>query len=166
MQPTNKHLRISCIHEVNNNMTQLLSMSHTFKPHQMHWSISNYNTHCRMTYGCHSCSLAMIGFLQVEYSSWWLALISLTFNTYRLLQWVHTKPTPPHIWVNGKKGKLPLRLGVYIGVYTYGKFFKPCFYHVLEMWVTAITMVILLHSSTSLLPFHHGKYDHFPRMYI
>ena len=29
MQPTNKELRISYVHEVNNNMTQLLSMSHT-----------------------------------------------------------------------------------------------------------------------------------------
>ena len=52
MQPTNKHSRISYIHKVNNSMTQLLSMSHTFKLYQMHCSISNNNTHCKMTYGC------------------------------------------------------------------------------------------------------------------
>ena len=51
MQPTNKHLRISCVHEINNSRTQLLSMSHTCMLHLMHCSISN-NTHCRMTYGC------------------------------------------------------------------------------------------------------------------
>ena len=52
MQPTNKHLRISYVHEVNNNMTQLLSMSHTFLFRQMHFSISTCNTHCKMTNGC------------------------------------------------------------------------------------------------------------------
>ena len=36
MQPTNKKLRISYVHEVNNSMTQLLSMSHTFSPFEMH----------------------------------------------------------------------------------------------------------------------------------
>jgi hypothetical protein len=52
MQPTDKHLRISYVHEVNNNMTQLLSMSYNFMFHQMHSSISKYNTHCKMTNGC------------------------------------------------------------------------------------------------------------------
>jgi hypothetical protein len=52
MQPTNKHLRISYVHEVNNSMTQLLFMSHTFMFHQMHSSISKCNTHCKMTNGC------------------------------------------------------------------------------------------------------------------
>ena len=49
MQPNNKYLRISYVHKVNNNKTQLLSMSHTFKLHQMHCSIPNNNTHCKMT---------------------------------------------------------------------------------------------------------------------
>ena len=45
MQPTNKHLRISYEHKVNNSMTQLLFMSHTLNLFQMHQSISNHNTH-------------------------------------------------------------------------------------------------------------------------
>jgi hypothetical protein len=52
MEPTNKHLSISYVHKVNNNKTQLLSMSHAFMFHQMHISISKYNTHCKMTNGC------------------------------------------------------------------------------------------------------------------
>ena len=52
MQPTNKHLRISYVHEVNNSRTQLLSMSHTFMFHYIHNSLSKYNTHCTMTNGC------------------------------------------------------------------------------------------------------------------
>jgi hypothetical protein len=52
MQPTNKHLRISYVHEVSNNKTHLLSMSHTFMFHQMHSIISKCNTRCKMTNGC------------------------------------------------------------------------------------------------------------------
>ena len=43
---------------------------------------------------------------------------------------------------------------------------KPYFYHGLDMCVTTVTMVTLLHSSVSLLHFQHGKHDHLPCMYI
>ena len=97
MQPTHKHLRISYVHKVNNNMTQLLSMLHLFKYYQMHCSISNNNTDCKMTYGCSNPFLSH-GSPQVEYSSWWLALVSLTLHTYPLSQCVCTK-LPHHMLV-------------------------------------------------------------------
>ena len=52
MQPTYKYLRIGYVHGVNNIRFQFLSMSHTFELHQIRCSISNNNTHCKMTYGC------------------------------------------------------------------------------------------------------------------
>ena len=104
MQPTNKHLRISYVHEVNNNMTQLLSMSHTFKLHQMHCSISNNNTHCRMTYGC----------LNMFLSHDWVTpsrilplVISPSFphSSHESITQVSIhKVTPPCACMNGKRG--------------------------------------------------------------
>ena len=115
--------------------------------------------------GVQTCSLAIIGSLQVEYSSWRLTLVSLTFRTCLLLQWVLTKL--PHLtfaWM--VKEKLPLESRVYIGVLHAVSSFKPYYYHELERCVTSVTMVTLLHSSTSLLPFQYGKHDRFPYMYI
>ena len=99
MQPTNKHLRISYIYEVNNNMTQLLSMLHTFEFHQMHCSISKYNTHCIMTYGCSNMFL----------SHGW-------FTPSRILLLV-ISPSFPH---------LP-HVSIHIRVLTCGKFFQTLF---------------------------------------
>ena len=104
MQPTNKHLRISYVHEVNNNKTQLLSMSHTFKQHQMHCSTLNYNTHCKMTYGC---SNLFLGNDWVTPSRILLLVISPSFSHFphvsTILVSMH-KFTPPHPCMNGKKG--------------------------------------------------------------
>jgi hypothetical protein len=123
MQPTNEHLRISYVHEVNNSMTQLLSMSHTFLFHQMHCSISKYNTHCIMTYGC---SNLFLSHYWVTPSRILLLAISPSFPH---LPHISTTPvsthkaTPPYVCMNGKE-KLPLDLRVYIGVLTCGKFFQ------------------------------------------
>ena len=57
-------------------MTQLLSMWHTSILFQMHHNISK-ESHLKPM-SVQTCSLAMIGLLQVEYSSWWYALVSLS----------------------------------------------------------------------------------------
>ena len=59
--------------------------------------------------GVQTCSLAMIGSLQTWYSSWWLTLVSLTFLTYLLLQWVLTK-LPHIVFACMVKERLLLRL--------------------------------------------------------
>ena len=90
--------------------------------------------------GVQTCPLAMIGSLQVEYSSWWLTLVSLTFHTYLLLQWVFTKL--PHLTLASmvkKRLGLLLGLGVYIGVLTYDKFPQT----MSLPWVRDISPVVL-----------------------
>ena len=107
MQPTNKHLRISYVHEENKSKTQLLSMSHKLKLHQMHYSISNYNTHCKMTYGC---SNLFLSHDWVTPSGTLLLVISLGFphfpHVFITPMNIH-KVTPPYACVNGKN-KYPL----------------------------------------------------------
>ena len=127
MQPTNKHLRISYVHEVNNIMTQLSSISHTFKQHKKCSAIFQIVTLIAKRHMClQTCSLAMIRLLQVEYSSWWIVSTSLPFHTCLLFQRVCSKP--PHLTLAYMvRRRLFLRSGVYIGVLTYGKFLQILF---------------------------------------
>ena len=101
-------------------------MSHTFELHQMHCSISNYNTHCIMTYGC---SNLFFSHDWVTPSRILLLVTSPSFphspHVCTTLVGMH-KVTPPYACVNGKKEPL-LRLGVYIGVLTHGKFYQTLF---------------------------------------
>ena len=76
--------------------------------------------------GVQTCSLAMIGSLQVEYSSWWLAQVSFTFLTYLPLRWVLQKlPHLAYVWII--KERLILGLRVYIGALTCSKFLQTLF---------------------------------------
>ena len=125
MQPTNKHLRISYVHEVNNSKTQLLSMSHTFMFHQMHSSISKYNTQCKITYGC---SNMFLNHDWVTPSRILLLVINLSFPHLPHVSTPSVRTKLPHLtfaWM--VKEKLLLGLRVYIGVLTCGKFFQTLF---------------------------------------
>ena len=76
--------------------------------------------------GVQTCSLAMSGSLQVEYSSWWLAQVSFTFLPYLPLRWVLQKlPHLAFVWMVEEIHILGLR--VYIGVLTWSKFFQTLF---------------------------------------
>ena len=146
-------------------MTQLLSMLHTFKLHQMHCSISNLNTQCKMTYGC---SYILLSHDRVTPSRIFLLMISPSFrhfpHVYVTPVSIH-KVTPPYACVNGKKNSFQGQ-GFILEFLPMVSSSKPYIYHGLETCVTAVTMVTLLHSSTSLLYFQHGKHDHIPCMYI
>ena len=126
MQPTNKHLRISYVHEVNNNMTQLLSMSHTFMFHQMHSSISKCNTHCKMTNVCSNLFLSHDWFTPSRIH---LLVIS---SSYLHLPHVSTPPvstlkvTSPCVCMNDKR-ETRFRVRGYIGALTCGKFCPTLF---------------------------------------
>ena len=103
MQPINTHLRISYVHEVNNSRTQLLSMLHTFKLHQMHHSISHYNTHCILTCGC---SNMFLSHDWVTPSRILLLVISSSFPHASHVSTIPVcmhKVTPPYACVNGEK---------------------------------------------------------------
>ena len=113
MQLANKHLRISYVHEVNNNMTQLLSMSHTFKLHQMHCNISKYKTHCKMTYGCSNMFLSHDWFtpsrillLVISPSFPHIPHVSITLVSIHIV-------TPPYACMNDKKENIFRVRGLY-----------------------------------------------------
>ena len=157
---TNKRLRISYVYEVNNNKIQLLSRSHTFKLHQMHYSISNYNTQRRMTY---ECSDVFLSHDWVTPSRILLLVISPSFPHFPYVSITPVsmhKVTPPYACMNGKN-EGPFRSRG-LPMISSSKLY---FYHGLETCATAVTMVTLLHSSTSLLYFQHGKHDHCTCMY-
>ena len=120
MQPTNKHLRISYVHEVNNSMTQLSSMPHTLNPFQMHWSISNYNNHCNTTYGC---SKLFLGHDWITPSAILLLVISPIFSLLACIYYpsecTQSQPHPSITWMVKTK-RLFLGLMAHIGVLTYG----------------------------------------------
>ena len=103
MQPTNRHLRISYVHEVNNSKTQLLSMSHTFMFYQMHINISKCNTHCKMTNGCSNM------FLSHDWVTPSRILLLVISPSFLHLPHISTpsvstpKVTPPCVFMNGKK---------------------------------------------------------------
>ena len=126
MQLTNKHLRISYVHEVNNNNTQLLSMSHTLSYIQCIVVFHTIILIAEWRMGVQTCSLAMFGSTQVAYFCWWLALVSLTLHTYLLLQWVCTKLCHLTLACVVKK-KLIWGLRVYIRVFMHGKFYQTIF---------------------------------------
>ena len=85
----------------NNSMTQLLSMLHTFKLHQMHCSISNNNIHCKMKYGC---SNMFLSHDWVTPSRTLLLVISSSFprssHVSTILMSMHWV-APPYACVNG-----------------------------------------------------------------
>ena len=123
MQSTNKHLRISHVHKVNNNMTQLLSMSHTFMFHQMHTSSLKCNTHCKLTNGCSNL------FLSHDWVTPSRILLLVISPNFLHLPHISTslvstpKVTPPCVCMNDKKEVL-LGLRVFIGAFTCSKFFQ------------------------------------------
>ena len=143
MHPTNKHLRITYVHEVNNNKTHLSSMSHTLNPLHMHCSISHYNTHCRMAYGHSNMFLghdwvtpSRIFFLVIRPSFSFLARI------YYSNEYTQSQSHLSLAWM--VKNRLLLGLRVYIGIFTYGKFSQILFLPWVETWLTSITTVRLL----------------------
>ena len=163
MHPTNKHLRITYVHEVNNNKTHLSSMSHTLNPLHMHCSISHYNTHCRMAYGHSNMFLghdwvtpSRIFFLVIRPSFSFLARI------YYSNEYTQSQSHLSLAWM--VKNRLLLGLRVYIGIFTYGKFSQILFLP----WVRDVahiynySKVTLLYSSISLLHSFHGRHDLLP----
>ena len=136
-------------------------MLHTFKPHQMHCCISSYNTYCKMTYGC---SNMFLGHDWVSPSRILLLVLSPNFSLltriYNSSEYIQSQPHLTLAWMVKKDAPFRGR-GLILELLLVVDFLIPYFYHGLETWITTVTMVILLHSSTSLLHFHHGKYAYF-----
>ena len=135
-------------------------MLHTFELNQMHSSILKYNTHCKMTHGCSNMFLRHIW---VTPSRILLLMINPSFpqspHISATSMGMH-KVTSPCACVNGKgQGFILESLPMVSSI-------KPYLYHGLEMCVMSVTMVTLLHSSTFLEYFQHGKHEPFPCMYI